>query len=354
VEPPADESAIAEVVERLGELRGEPARVVGSQSLHSRTRPDALIRVGDDLFVLEWKRSSGSSSVAGAIEQLTRFVQHYTGEGHLTPLIAMPYMPPAARDLASDRGISWLDLSGNARIRTRQQTIHIEGKPNRFKERGRPSTPFAPKSARITRWLLINHPRQVTQQEIAEQTDVDPGQVSRVIQRLLANSLIRRDDDGTVFAPDPDLLLDAWRSEYDFEKHSIQRGHIASRSGSNTMMTLAHALNERAISHAATGLASAWLQTHFAAFRLVTFYVSVPVPGDVLAQVGFRPEERGSNVWFATPNDTGVFEGVEPIEGVRCVHPVQTYLDLKSHPERAPEAAEELRHRLLRWPANDQ
>jgi hypothetical protein len=30
-----------------------------------------------------------------------------------------------------------------------------------------------------------------------------------------------------------------------------------------------------------------------------------------------------------------------------CAHPVQIYLDLLAHPERAKEAAEELRKRLL-------
>ena len=31
----------------------------------------------------------------------------------------------------------------------------------------------------------------------------------------------------------------------------------------------------------------------------------------------------------------------------RCVHAVQAYLDLKEHPERAPEAAERLRAEAL-------
>jgi len=31
------------------------------------------------------------------------------------------------------------------------------------------------------------------------------------------------------------------------------------------------------------------------------------------------------------------------------VHPVQAYLDLKDQPERAKEAAEQLRSELLKW-----
>ena len=50
---------------------------------------------------------------------------------------------------------------------------------------------------------------------------------------------------------------------------------------------------------------------------------------------------------MVAPNDKGVFEGAEFVDGIRCVHPVQAYLDLKDHPERAAEAAEELRRRII-------
>ena len=40
---------------------------------------------------------------------------------------------------------------------------------------------------------------------------------------------------------------------------------------------------------------------------------------------------------------------VEKKDGIATVHPVQAYLDLQAHPERAKEAANEIRSRLLRW-----
>ncbi len=46
---------------------------------------------------------------------------------------------------------------------------------------------------------------------------------------------------------------------------------------------------------------------------------------------------------------TGVFHGVQEVVGVRCVHPVQVYVDLKGHPERADEAAEHLLREHLKW-----
>src|SRR6266508_632210 len=97
-----------------------------------------------------------------------------------------------------------------------------------------------------------------------------------------------------------------------------------------------------------TGLAAAWLLNQFAGFRLVVFYVGRLPSVETRQEMGFHPEQRGENVWLVVPNDEGVFRGAGDREGIGCVHPVQVYLDLKNHPERSPEATEQLRQKLLR------
>ena len=77
-------------------------------------------------------------------------------------------------------------------------------------------------------------------------------------------------------------------------------------------------------------------------------YLERQPAAQLLERLGFREEGRGANTWLVVPNDSGVFDGAAPVDGVNCVHPVQVYLDLRGHPERADEAAEELRGRLLR------
>ena len=76
-------------------------------------------------------------------------------------------------------------------------------------------------------------------------------------------------------------------------------------------------------------------------------YLSRPPSLGLKKDLGFREESRGANTWLVVPNDEGVFDGAEVLEGINCVHPVQAYLDLKDHPERASEAAAELRHRVI-------
>ena len=65
--------------------------------------------------------------------------------------------------------------------------------------------------------------------------------------------------------------------------------------------------------------------------------------------MSFREDPQGANVWLVLPNDDGVFHGADEQDGLRCVHPVQVYLDLEGHTERAQEAADHLRAELLNW-----
>ncbi len=89
--------------------------------------------------------------------------------------------------------------------------------------------------------------------------------------------------------------------------------------------------------------------THFAAFRIATFFLAESPSKELREKLGFREDARGANLWLVLPNDAGVFHGAEVRDGLRCVHPVQAYVDFKAHPERAKEAAERLRSELLSW-----
>ena len=124
---------------------------------------------------------------------------------------------------------------------------------------------------------------------------------------------------------------------------------MPARNGADLTKNLSRAMTDNGVDHAATGLSAAWLMTHFAAHRIATFYVQSPPSTSVLEELRFKEEERGSNTWIVIPNDTGVFQGSKEIEGIRCVSPVQVYLDLTDHPERANEAADVLRKQFLSW-----
>jgi ribosomal protein S28E/S33 len=162
--------------------------------------------------------------------------------------------------------VSWLDLSGNARIVAPGLRVQIEGKSNRFKRVGRPRSLFAPKSARIARWLLMKRDQAFTQRELARVSGLDEGFTSRIVRGLEEQRLIVREAEGNVRVADYSTLLDAMREAYDFSKHHIVRGHVAARSSDEVLRRLAQSLHREKVEYAATGLAGAWLWSGFAGY----------------------------------------------------------------------------------------
>lgn len=348
--PPKEKVALKKVIGRLADLLTVPDEALARTRERSPETIDAVIGLGGLTFVVEWKGSSGVAEVSRAARQVQRYAAEL-GEGAV-PLVAVPFMGPVGREHCRDAGVSWLDLSGNAHIIAPGVRIRIEGQANRFKKPGRSSSAFAPKSSRIARWLLLHPGEPMTQREIARATDMDEGFTSRIVARLENDGLIVREPDGAIRPRDPDLLLDAWREDYDFSKHQIVEGHIAARSGETLLRRISEELRSLESDHAATGMAAAWQLTRFAGFRIVVTYVADLPSTEVLDRLGFREDASGANTWLVVPADAGVFHGASDHDGVRCVHPVQAYLDLKEHPERADEAAAFLRAELLTWSAD--
>ena len=128
----------------------------------------------------------------------------------------------------------------------------------------------------------------------------------------------------------------------------MERYHAVGRTGPGIQQEMAEGMKGIEGKWAATGLSAAWMYTQFADFRINTFYVEDH--RKVAKALGLRPVERGENVWLVVPRDDGVFyRRVE--QGHWCVHPVQAYLDLRGHPERAEEAARDLRAKRMTWRA---
>lgn len=346
---PSETTAVLDARNRLAHLIGSPSFAVKGvtrfRSGQGVRELDALIEVGPYRFAIEYKQGHDLVAVANAVRHLQSHVSAVGG--NIIPLVVVPFMSDSGRRHCEELGVARLVLSGNARIEAPGLRIWIEGRPNQFKERGRPSNVFAPKSARLARWLLVHPNTAKTQRELAIANDVDEGQTSRIVSRLLKLDLARRDSDGAIRASDRALLLDAWHDAYDFSKPHVVKGHIVARTGEELLTRLANLLESRGISYAMTGLGAAWLMNHFAGFKLTTAFLDAMPDRSVLEALGFWQDLRGANTWLVLPADQGVLYGAKRWHGIQCVHPVQAYMDLKGLPERAGDAAQHLRTMIL-------
>lgn len=328
----------------LADLLDEPRVAVRAPDGPPDRRVDLLASDDRDRqWLIEVKASSRPGHVAGAGEQLRACSRDLPGA---IPLLVVPHMSSAGADAAARAGVNWLDFAGNAHIRAGDLLVHVEGRPNPLPSRGRPSSPFAPRSARVSRAMLLDPSRWWRQRDLVDATALDDGSVSRVVRRLEDELLIERRE--LELRPrDPDLLLDAWAGEYRFDRHDVLSCHMTG-DGVALACELSERLTSERIHHAFTGLPAAWAIDRFAAFRLTTVYVDED-PRQVAARLELRDAARGGNIQLVAPNDEGVFAGEREWSPLPCVSTVQVYLDLLHLPERAREAAEHLRARNLRW-----
>jgi hypothetical protein len=339
-----EREAVARLPAILGEWLGEPVVEVVLSAQHDGVEIDAVARTPTRTFVIEVK---GSDDIAALERGLAHLLRIPRGHGAI-PLLVVPYMGPRARTWAREKQVSWADLSGNADIRAPNLRVFVAGNVNQYAHSGRPANPFAPKYARVSRVLLAEADRWWRQRDLCSETALSDATVSRAVGHLKQAHLLETDSDGAVRARAPSLLLDAWAQRYSFADHRVHRFQTVARTGHAALQSLAKKLSSTGTTWAATGLSAAYMWTQFADFRLTTVFVD-QLPRDTEA-LGLHPVERGENVWLVVPRDEGVFyKKVE--QGVWCAHPVQVYLDLLGHPERAAEAATRLRADLLQWRA---
>ena len=355
MESPTEKELVAQARALLAELVDLPCHEVEPNAPGAApSAPDAVLRAGQTMYVLECRVAVSTAALYQAIRMLkAQAAQARTGDiaADVVPLLVVPFMGPTGRTLCDEEACSWLDLSGNASIRAPGLLIRVEGKPNRFRRRGRPASVFSPMASRITRVLLTYPDMHLSQRHLAMRTGVDEGYVSRIVRNLADQGLVARDNDNLVRATDPDLLLRAWLDAYDFGKHRRIMGHVPARDGDELVRMLAEALARQPHqpTYAATGLAAAWCMGRHAAFRTASIYVHDETALEDLGELSFRRTDRGANVWMLVPEDAGVFQGVATCDGVHCVAPVQVYLDLHAHAERAPDVALEFQRRHLDW-----
>src|SRR5688572_30033662 len=126
--PVSKSLALSEAKKLLDEWLTPPKPII---RVHDpRARADLVAEHDDLLFVINYKAASSASVVRDAIEQAKKSANHLGKKA--IPIVAVPYMGDVGKELCASAGISWFDLSGNARIVAHKLRIIVEGRPNKF------------------------------------------------------------------------------------------------------------------------------------------------------------------------------------------------------------------------------
>jgi hypothetical protein len=299
-------------------------------------------------LVCEVRQNGQPRYVRDAIHQLRSYTAHL-GKPAIPVLIA-PYLSPASRELCLENEISFLDFEGNARLAF--GTVFIErllsNKPE--PKRREFKSLFRPKSAQVLRVLLRN-PKQVWRvADLAVTAEVSLGHVINVRSALLDREWAKVVPEGLRLTA-PDALLDAWKSGYEPPVEQEMRFYT-------TLHGSALEQSIREMFASMPGNADATLASYSAAHWIAPYartgtqylYADTLTLEHIKQGLRLSSSLKGENVIVSLPKDRGVFLDVcEPVPGIRCTSPVQTYLDLSASGERGVEAAEHLRRTRLTW-----
>lgn len=294
---------------------------------------------------VEVKSSGQPRHVQAGLFQLKQYVgQRVDGA---IPIIVAPYLSDDARALCTDAKVGFLDLAGNARITFPGFFLSrtVAGKPPVEKRELR--SLFKPKSVQVLKTMLREPKRMWRVVELAELADVSLGHVSNVRSSLLDRGWAEVSNQG-VFLSNPDGLLDAWREEY--QPPAGQPGAFYTTLHGSVLERAIRSLGDKP-GHAVLASFSAanWLAPYG---RTGTHYFYADEQGYefLRSALDLSVTSRGENVAITMVEDEGFFrDTIEPVPGIYCTSPVQTYLDLFAAGERGRESADHLRREKLQW-----
>ncbi len=137
MKPPNEKQAASRIGELLADLLGSsPTEVQVDHIGLTDQRYDYAISIGSRRFTAKYQGTASTAAVASAIDHLQHLAKSRATEGD--PLVIVPFMGPVGQQLCDKSKTSWLDLCGNAKIVAPGLRVWIEGRPNQYRDRGRP------------------------------------------------------------------------------------------------------------------------------------------------------------------------------------------------------------------------
>ena len=249
-----------------------------------------------------------------------------------------PYISNGADAILDERGVGYVDLTGNYRLRFEQVYVRVRTgeKPKRT---GQPLISiYTPKAACVLRVLLDEPGKMWKVQEMAERAGISLGQAWKVKDQLCAREWLKERDRRFVLAR-PEALLKDWTENYKPASKDNIYDFYSFQKPSEVEYRLADECSVRGIPYALAEFSGGARYAPVVRYMRASAYVGGGI--DEIAQaLDLKRVPSGANVRLMLAEDSGVFLGAREANGVRVVSPVQAYLDLFRLPSRGEEAAE--------------
>ena len=348
-QPPTATQVVRHVERALAE------RIPSGWSLHAwteapadRYQVDLLAEIASPagataVLAVEIKRTLEPRGVLQAIEQLSTITAGAMPEA--VPIVAASYLSPRVRTLLRDRGVGYIDTTGNVRIEVSTPGLFISAdgvdrdpwprdhKLQSLRGRG---------AARAVRAIVDTIPPYGVR-ELAQSTSVSAPTLSRVLDLLEREAIVTRVR-GAVSAVDWQGAIRRWTEDYDQTESNTSTVALEPRG----LTALEKKLRTTKLRYVATGAFAAQRFDPIAPARQAAIYVTDAI--EFIDRLDLRETEAGANVVILEPFDPVVFDRAVDRDGLRCVAPSQLAADLLTGPGREPSQGEH----LLKWMERDE
>ncbi len=253
-------------------------------------------------------------------------------------VVVSRYLSVTTRDRLRDRGLGFLDLTGNMRLTLTKPALWVEGQgADRDPARqNRPARSLRGAQAGRLLRALVDTPAPPGVRELAAATGTDPGYVSRVLSFLHTEALVNRDGRGRLISVDWPALLRRWASEAPL----ASRGRVTTWLDPRGLTAMTARLATTETGYAITASLAAARLAPIAPPRLATLWTRDA--DATAAQLALRPADAGANVMLVEAPDDAPFVGASKVDGLCYAAPSQVVADLLSSPGRGPAEAEAL------------
>lgn len=201
---------------------------------------------------------------------------------------------------------------------------------------------YSGKAVDVDRVLLVRYPQRLNLRALAKEANVSLGQAFNVSKALIRERMaIRESNDNELKLMTPHDLLTRLATVNNFLSGNEFVEYYT--TDEDLLRVLKKFKDVENIDYALTGLAGAMKVAPYV--RPSNVHVYVQSEGDaknIAERIGLVPIENNGNVKFAIPKSTGVFYGMQKVDGINVVSNVQLYIDLYNYPARGREAAEEI------------
>ncbi len=321
----------------------------GGNELISRTDGRAELTWGE--FRCEFFVECKSRSTPKVFEQTVEGIQITANRFKEKPLVVMPFLSDNQIDELAYRGISGIDLSGNALIVVPEKLlIRQTGRKNKYPRTAKIKNVFSGKSALVTRTFLLTPEFESTSDAWAEVQrrggDVNLATVSKVCDALEQLLIIERTRgrETRMRLLQADKLLDNLRNEYKpiNEQYSIT-GKL-DLSIEEILKRLQKESADKRLEYVLAGASSVNRYAVMASEPINTIYGTSLNSLVELFKREFREEKRFANIRFVeTKRPEPYFDSQE----IGYASIIQTYLELATGDKRQSETAEQVSRLII-------